>query len=78
MNSSFEEIRTNLNNLETKILNKIEKDLIKTEIEAPVRSIEHDINQLIGNLNSLSMLNDSEKLLCLKSIDSSINQVENK
>lgn len=78
LGESFDQIKLNLNRLEAKTLNKIDVDLLQKQVDAPIRSLESQINQLIGNLNSLSMLNDSEKLLILKNIDMSIKQIQNK
>ncbi|CAF1069377.1 unnamed protein product [Brachionus calyciflorus] len=77
MNKSFESIKVDLAKLETKIYGKVEHEIFKNQIDVPIRNLENDINQLIGNLNSLSLLKDSEKLLCIKSIDSSIDQIKN-
>ena len=43
-----------------------------------MRSIESQVNQLIGGLKNMSMLTDSQKLLILRNVDGSINNLETK
>lgn len=78
MDNIYEKLKDDLSKLSNKIFKKFEIELIKNQIDMPIRNTENDINQLIGNLNSLSLLNDSEKLLCLNQIDTSIQQIKEK
>ncbi|RNA04604.1 hypothetical protein BpHYR1_022472 [Brachionus plicatilis] len=76
LDTTFDQLKVDLSKLSNNMYKKFESELIKDQIDMPIRNSENDINQLIGNLNSLSLLNDSEKLLCLKQIDSSIQQIK--
>ena len=71
-------MRTQLNALEQKLNNKIDLELAQKSMDARMRTIESEINQLIGNLRNMSMLTDSQKLLILKNIDSTMHQLESK
>lgn len=76
LNTHLNALRTNLNNLEKKFNQRLDTDISQKMCDSQLRVIESDVNQLIGNLRNMSMLNDSQKLLVLKSIDLSINQLE--
>ena len=69
-------MRVNLVNMESKLNSKIEVELDQLKFESQMRSIESQVNQLIGGLKNMSMLTDSQKLLILKNIDYSINNLE--
>lgn len=75
---SYQQLRHDLNRLENNAYLTIEHNLVQKHVEKPLRQVETQIHQLVGNLRSLSMLNDAEKLLVLKSIDASIRQIETK
>jgi len=62
--------------MESKLNSKIEVELDQLKFESQMRSIESQVNQLIGGLKNMSMLTDSQKLLILKNIDYSINNLE--
>jgi hypothetical protein len=76
LNTHLNALRPNLNNLEKKVNQRLDTGLSQKNCDSRVRSIESDVNQLIGSLRNMSMLTDSQKLLMLKSIDVSINQLE--
>ena len=75
---SFEQLKVSLNHLESKTMEKLDKNLLQNHLEIPVRDLETDIHQIIRKLKSLSMLNDSEKLIILKKIDYSFDQIKQK
>ena len=64
--------------MENKLNSQIESDLTQTNMESQMRLIESQVNQLIGGLKNMSMLTDSQKLLILRNVDGSINNLETK
>lgn len=78
MSKSFNAVKASLLSLENKFNSEIEAELAQKSLESQMRSIESQANQLIGNLRNMSMLSDSQKLLILKNIDSSINNLDSK
>ncbi len=72
-------MRAQLVSMEMKIINKIDGELSqKSNLESQMRSIESQVNQLIGGLKNMSMLTDSQKLLILKNVDTSISNIDSK
>lgn len=78
LSESYELLNINLNRIENKTYAKIDQSLLQKQIDIPIRSLEKEVHQLIENLNRFSMLNDAEKLLILKNIDTAIKQIEHK
>jgi hypothetical protein len=75
---SFDQLRICLNRLESKSLGKMDAELLQRQVDAPVTQLEIDIYKLIGNLNSLCVLEGGDKAVLLSKIDSSIKQIEQK
>ena len=72
-------MRAQLVSMESEIINKIDGELSqKSNLESQMRSIESQVNQLIGGLKNMSMLTDSQKLLILKNVDTSISNIDSK
>jgi hypothetical protein len=79
VSSTFSAMRAELFSMESKIINKIDAELSqKSNLESQMRSLESQVNQLIGGLKNMSMLTDSQKLLILKNVDTSINNIDSK
>ena len=79
MSTTFSAMRAQLVSMEMKIINKIDGELSqKSNLESQMRSIESQVNQLIGGLKNMSMLTDSQKLLILKNVDTSISNIDSK
>lgn len=76
VSTTFNTLRINLDNLESKLNAMIKYELSQKSVETQVRSIESHVNQLIGNLKNMSMLTDSQKLLIIKNADSNINHLD--
>lgn len=78
MKTTFNTLKIKLIDMENKLNSQIEADLTQTNMESQMRSIESQVNQLIGGLKNMSMLTDSQKLLILRNVDGSINNLETK
>ena len=79
MSATFSATRAQLVSMESRIINKIDAELShKSNLESQMRSLESQVNQLIGGLKNMSMLTDSQKLLILKNVDTSINNIDSK
>jgi hypothetical protein len=79
VSTTFSAMRAQLVSMEMKIINKIDGELSqKSNLESQMRSIESQVNQLIGGLKNMSMLTDSQKLLILKNVDTSISNIDSK
>jgi hypothetical protein len=76
--TTFNTLRIKLIDMENKLNCQIESDLTQTNMESQMRSIESQVNQLIGGLKNMSMLTNSQKLLILRNVDGSINNLETK
>lgn len=74
---SFEDARANLKRLEDKMFSQIESQLISNRsMNTSLRNIEYDINQLIGKLTSMPVLNDKDHEFMMSHVDASIKQIE--
>jgi hypothetical protein len=56
----------------------MDAELLQRQVDVPIKQLEIYIYQLIGNLNSLAVLSESDQTAVLLKIDTSIKQIEQK